>query len=118
MILKTKNLNLFYGSTKAINNCNINIEKNKVTAIIGPSGCGKSTLLRSMNRMNDFIDSFSIKGEILFDEKNIYDSKIDATELRKSIGMVFQKPNPFPKSIYENIIWGPKIYGFEGDKDK
>ncbi|MAO69483.1 MAG: phosphate ABC transporter ATP-binding protein [Euryarchaeota archaeon] len=118
MILKTKNLNLFYGSTKAINNCNINIEKNKVTAIIGPSGCGKSTLLRSMNRMNDFIDSFSIKGEILFDEKNIYDSKIDATELRKSIGMVFQKPNPFPKSIYENIIWGPKINGFEGDKDK
>ena len=105
MILKTKNLNLFYGSTKAINNCNINIKrKNKVTAIISPSGCGKSTLIRSMNRMNDFIDSFSIKGEILFDEKNIYDSKIDATELRRKYRNGIPKPNPFPKSIYENII--------------
>jgi len=118
MILKTKNLNLFYGSTKAINNCNVNIEKNKVTAIIGPSGCGKSTLLRSMNRMNDFIDSFRLDGEVLLNGNSIYDDNIDSTELRKNVGMVFQKPNPFPKSIYNNIIWGPQINKFDFDNDE
>ncbi len=116
-IINTKNLNLYYGQNKAIDNCNLSIYKNKVTAIIGPSGCGKSTLLRSMNRMNDFIDIFNLEGEIIFNDINIYKEKINSTELRKSIGMVFQKPNPFPKSIYDNIIWGPKINGFEGDCD-
>ena len=117
-IIKVKDLNLYYGHTKAIDNCDFTIEKNKVTAIIGPSGCGKSTLLRSMNRMNDFIDIFKIKGEILFNNLDIYSKNIDPTILRKSIGMVFQKPNPFPKSIYDNITWGPKMNGFDRDKDE
>ena len=115
-IIKVKDLNLYYGHTKAIDNCDFMIEKNKVTAIIGPSGCGKSTLLRSMNRMNDFIDIFKIKGEILFNDVNIYTDKIDPTILRKSIGMVFQKPNPFPKSIFDNVAYGPTIHGIVDTK--
>ena len=117
-IIKTKNLNLYYGENKAINNCNFSVSTNKVTAIIGPSGCGKSTLLRSMNRMNDFIDYFKLDGEVLLNGKNIYSNNIDSTELRKTVGMVFQKPNPFPKSIYNNIIWGPKINKFDVDYDQ
>jgi len=117
-IITTKNLNLYYGENKAINNCNFSVSTNKVTAIIGPSGCGKSTLLRSMNRMNDFIDSFKLDGEVLLNGKNIYSNNIDSTELRKTVGMVFQKPNPFPKSIYNNIIWGPKINKFDIDYDQ
>ena len=89
-----------------------------VTAIIGPSGCGKSTLLRTINRMNDFIDTLKIEGEISYNDENIYSSKIDSTTLRKSIGMVFQKPNPFPKSIYKNITWGPLMNGFDGDQNQ
>ena len=116
-IIEINKLNLYYGEKKAINNCNISIEKNKVTAIIGPSGCGKSTLLRSINRMNDFIDSFRIDGEIFYNKENIYSSKTDSTSLRKNIGIVFQKPNPFPKSIYKNITWGPLMNGFDGDQD-
>lgn len=114
-IINIKNLNLFYSDKKAINKCNMDIKKNTVTAIIGPSGCGKSTLLRSINRMNDFISTFSIDGKVLFNNTNIYSKKINATELRKSIGMVFQKPNPFPKSIFENVAYGLKIQGI---KDK
>ena len=117
-IITTKNLNLYYGENKAINNCNFSVSTNKVTAIIGPSGCGKSTLLRSMNRMNDFIDSFKLDGEVLLNGKNIYNNNVDSTELRKNVGMVFQKPNPFPKSIYNNIIWGPKINKFDVDYDQ
>ena len=117
-IIETKNLNLFYDKAQAIHNCNLYIEKNKVTAIIGPSGCGKSTLLRSINRMNDFIDIFSHDGSILFNDIDIYSDKIDSTTLRKKIGMVFQKPNPFPKSIYKNITWGPEMNGFDGNKDE
>ena len=117
-IITTKNLNLYYGENKAINNCNFSVSTNKVTAIIGPSGCGKSTLLRSMNRMNDFIDYFKLDGEVLLNGKNIYSNNIDSTELRKTVGMVFQKPNPFPKSIYNNIIWGPKINKFDVDYDQ
>jgi|TARA_B100000941_G_scaffold133120_1_gene94136 phosphate transport system ATP-binding protein len=117
-IIKIKNLNLYYGDKKAINDCNLSIEKNMVTAIIGPSGCGKSTLLRTINRMNDFIDTFKIEGEISYNDENIYSSKIDSTTLRKSIGMVFQKPNPFPKSIYKNITWGPLMNGFDGDQNQ
>ena len=117
-IIKIKSLNLYYGDKKAINDCNLSIEKNMVTAIIGPSGCGKSTLLRTINRMNDFIDTFKIEGEISYNDENIYSSKIDSTTLRKSIGMVFQKPNPFPKSIYKNITWGPLMNGFDGDQNQ
>ncbi|MAJ43170.1 MAG: phosphate ABC transporter ATP-binding protein [Candidatus Marinimicrobia bacterium] len=117
-IIEIKNLNLYYGDKKAINDCNLSIEKNMVTAIIGPSGCGKSTLLRTINRMNDFIDTFKIEGEISYNDENIYSSKIDSTTLRKSIGMVFQKPNPFPKSIYKNITWGPLMNGFDGDQNQ
>ena len=116
-IIEINKLNLYYGEKKAINNCNLSVEKNKVTAIIGPSGCGKSTLLRSINRMNDFIDTFRIEGEIFYNKENIYSSKTDSTSLRKNIGMVFQKPNPFPKSIYKNITWGPLMNGFDGDQD-
>ena len=117
-IITTKNLNLYYGENKAINNCNFSVSTNKVTAIIGPSGCGKSTLLRSMNRMNDFIDTFKLDGEVLLNGENIYSNNVDSTELRKNVGMVFQKPNPFPKSIYNNIIWGPKINKFDVDYDQ
>lgn len=116
-ILETKNLSIYYGDVPAIKDCTISFESNKVTAIIGPSGCGKSTLLRTFNRMNDFIDSFNITGENLFFGDNIYGDSADPVEIRRRIGMVFQKPNPFPKSIYDNIIWGPKINGFKGDDD-
>ena len=95
-IISIKNLNLFYGNTQAIKECNLEIENNKVTAIIGPSGCGKSTLLRSINRMNDFIDIFKIDGSIEFEGNDIYSSKVDPVNIRRQIGMVFQKPNPFP----------------------
>ena len=99
-------------------NLNIKVPKQTVTAMIGPSGCGKSTILRSFNRMNDFIDSFSYEGEILFEGSDIYRSKIDVTEFRRRIGMVFQKPNPFASSIAKNITWGPKINGYQGDLDE
>jgi len=114
-ILEARNLNLYYGQKKVVKNLNMKIAKKTVTAMIGPSGCGKSTILRSFNRMNDFIDSFSHEGEILFEGSDIYHSKIDVTEFRRRIGMVFQKPNPFSSSIAKNITWGPKINGYKGD---
>ena len=113
--LEAKNIDVFYGELKALNNINIRIIENAVTALIGPSGCGKSTFLRLFNRMNDYIDSFKLNGEILIDNKNIYDKSILVDELRKNVGMVFQKPNPFPKSIFENVAYGLKIQGI---KDK
>lgn len=113
--IEVKNFNFYYGDFKALKNINMNIQKNKVTALIGPSGCGKSTFLRSLNRMNDLISGTRYEGEVLFDNKNILDEDFDVTELRKKIGMVFQKPNPFPKTIYENIVYGPKLHG---EKDK
>ena len=115
IILKVKDLSVFYGNNPAIQNVEIEIPKNKVTAIIGPSGCGKSTLLRSFNRMNDFIENICTKGTILFEGKNLYSSSVDPAEIRRKIGMVFQRPNPFPKSIYKNIAWGPKVNGYSGD---
>jgi len=118
IIIETKNLTLSYGKHPAIRDCNIQFLKNKVTAIIGPSGCGKSTLLRTFNRMNDFIDNFNIEGEVLFEGKDINHSDMDPVEIRKRIGMVFQKPNPFPKSIFDNIIWGPNINGFIGSQQE
>lgn len=99
-----------YNNKMALNNINFNIFANKITAIIGPSGCGKSTFLRSINRMNDLIENFSVKGELLIDGKNIYDRDVDVILLRKKVGMVFQKPNPFPKTIFENIAYGLRIH--------
>lgn len=112
-----KDFNFYYGDFKALKNINMEIKKNKVTALIGPSGCGKSTFLRSINRMNDLIPNVKYEGNIIFDGKNIFDKDYDIVELRKKIGMVFQKPNPFPKSIYENLVYAPKLHG-EKDKDK
>ncbi|MBR8701385.1 Phosphate import ATP-binding protein PstB 3 [Fusobacterium sp. DD29] len=106
-----KDFNFYYGDFQALKNINMEIAKNKVTALIGPSGCGKSTFLRSINRMNDLIAGAKYEGEILFDGKNIFDKSYDIVELRKDIGMVFQKPNPFPKTIYENIVYAPKLHG-------
>ncbi|OUS24438.1 phosphate ABC transporter ATP-binding protein [Gammaproteobacteria bacterium 45_16_T64] len=109
--MKTKDFKLFYGEKQALNGINMSIPKKKVTAFIGPSGCGKSTLLRSFNRMNDLVDSCRTEGEIIYDEKNIFHRSVDVTDLRRRIGMVFQKPNPFPKSIYENVAYGLRIQG-------
>lgn len=109
-ILSIKNLDLYYDDFKALKNINMEIEKNKITAFIGPSGCGKSTLLKSINRMNDLVESCSIDGDILLDGKDIYKG-YDVNQLRKRVGMVFQKPNPFPMSIYDNIAFGPRTHG-------
>jgi len=116
-ILETTNLNLWYGQKQALIDISVSIPKNKVTALIGPSGCGKSTLLRCFNRMNDLIDSTRVTGEILFNEKNIRDPRVDVYAIREKIGMVFQKPNPFPKSIYENVAYGPRIHGMNDKKE-
>ena len=113
--IEAKNIDVFYGDFKALNNINMNIPPNAVTALIGPSGCGKSTYLRLFNRMNDYIDSFRMNGDVLIDGENIYHNDIRVDDLRKNIGMVFQKPNPFPKSIYENVVYGLRIQGI---KDK
>jgi len=112
-----ENLNLHYGAKKALNNISIAIPEKRVTAFIGPSGCGKSTFLRSLNRMNDLIDGVKIEGNVKIDGKNIYDKDIDVVELRKRVGMIFQKSNPFPKSIYENVAFGPRINGSKSKKD-
>ena len=115
-ILESKNVNVYYGELHALKDINLKIQKNSVTALIGPSGCGKSTFLRVFNRMNDYIDSFKIEGDVFMEGQNIYDKKVRVDELRKNIGMVFQKPNPFPKSIYENVAYGLKIQGIN-DKE-
>lgn len=109
--LISKDLNVYYGDNHVLKNINMAIESNSITALIGPSGCGKSTFLRLFNRMNDYIDSFKMNGSVLLDNKNIYDKDVATEELRKLVGMVFQKPNPFPKSIYENTAYGLKIQG-------
>ena len=109
----TRDLNLFYGENHALKNITMDIKANTVTAFIGPSGCGKSTFLKSINRMNDLVDGVRINGKILLDGEDIYDSKVDTTLLRKKIGMVFQQPNPFPMSIYDNVAYGPRIHGMK-----
>jgi phosphate transport system ATP-binding protein len=114
--IRTENLNLFYGQKQALKNITISIKTNHVTALIGPSGCGKSTFLRSLNRMNDLIDSARIEGKVLIDETDIYDNTVDVVQLRKKVGMIFQKSNPFPKSIYENVAYGPRINGVRDRK--
>ena len=116
--LEAKNIDVFYGELKALNNINIRIMENAVTALIGPSGCGKSTFLRCLNRMNDLIVGASVQGKVMFEGVDLYGGEIDATEIRSRIGMVFQKPNPFPKSIYQNIAWGLKVNGFKGNYDE
>ena len=113
MCLDVKNLRLFYGETQALKDISFQMKKNRVTAFIGPSGCGKSTLLRCFNRMNDLVDSARVEGEIILDGKNIYDAEIDVTALRQRVGMVFQKPNPFPMSIFENVAYGLRLQGFK-----
>jgi len=110
-IIRLKDVNFYYGQSRALTDISMTFGKNKVTALIGPSGCGKSTLLRLLNRMNDLIDGTRVEGEILFEEKNIYAPDVDPVEIRRKIGMVFQKPNPFPKTIYNNIAYGPKLTG-------
>ena len=116
--IAVKNISVFYSGKKALNKISMNIERNKITSLIGPSGCGKSTFLRCLNRMNDTIEGCKVTGAILIDGTNIYDSVLDVVSLRARIGMVFQKPNPFPKSIYDNVAYGPKIHGLAGDKKK
>ncbi len=114
--LEIRNLSVYYGNFLAIKDVNLSIPKNQITAIIGPSGVGKSTLLRALNRMNELVPGCRTEGEVTFDGMNIYDPRVDPVEVRRRIGMVFQKPNPFPKSIYENIAWGLRINGFRGSR--
>ena len=115
--IETQDLQLFYGSFHAVADVNLQLEPLKITAMIGPSGCGKSTVLRSFNRMNDLIASFRMTGKILFHGQNIYEPVVDSVMVRQQIGMVFQKPNPFPKSIYENVAWGARQTGYRGNMD-
>ena len=112
--ISTQHLDLYYGQNHALKDINLDIYEKKITAFIGPSGCGKSTYLKTLNRMNDLIDNVKIEGTILLDEEDIYSPQVDTTLLRKKIGMVFQQPNPFPMSIYDNIAYGPRIHGIKG----
>jgi len=116
-IIEARHIDFYYGSFKALVDVTMDFQKNRVTALIGPSGCGKSTLLRLLNRMNDLIDETRVEGEVLFEGRNIYDSDVDPVDIRRRIGMVFQKPNPFPKSIFNNIIYGPSLTGMNKKKD-
>ena len=113
---EVRNLDLYYGDNQALKDINIDIKKNKVTAFIGPSGCGKSTFLRTLNRMNDLIPSCRIEGDVKFNGKNIYDSKLDIVSLRTKVGMVFQQPNPFPMSIFDNVAYGLRVQGIKDKK--
>lgn len=114
-ILETRNLSIYYGEHRVVNGIDLQVPAHQVTAVIGPSGCGKSSLLRVFNRMNDFIPTAWVKGEVVFHGQNIYGKKTDAGLIRQQVGMVFQRPNPFPKSIFKNVVWGPKINGHQGD---
>lgn len=115
--IHTNKLNLYYGSNHALKNISIDIDENKITSLIGPSGCGKSTFLRTLNRLNDTIDNVRIEGEVMIDGVNIYDNNVDVVALRKRVGMIFQKSNPFPKSVFENVAYGPKINGVNKKKE-
>lgn len=115
--ISSNNLNLYYGSNHALKDVNLELYTNKITAFIGPSGCGKSTYLKTLNRMNDLVPNVKIEGEVLLDGENIYDQRVDTTLLRKKIGMVFQQPNPFPMSIYDNVAYGPRIHGIKNKSE-
>jgi phosphate transport system ATP-binding protein len=117
-VLKTDNLNIYYGDFLAVRDVSIGIPRNAITAFIGPSGCGKSTVLRCFNRLNDLIKIFHLKGQVYYHGQDLYAPEVDAVEVRRRIGMVFQKPNPFPKSIYDNIAFGPRLVGYKGDMDE
>jgi phosphate transport system ATP-binding protein len=114
--IEARDMHFYYGSFRAVKNISLGVERQKITALIGPSGCGKSTVLRCFNRMNDLVPGTRLEGQVLFRGKNLYAPGVDAVEVRRRIGMVFQKPNPFPKSIYENIAFGPRINGWRGSK--
>jgi phosphate transport system ATP-binding protein len=118
IVLQAHELGIYYGDFRAVGGVNLPIQRNQITAIIGPSGCGKSTLLRAFNRMNELYPGTHIEGTVNFDGQDLYDPRVDPVEVRYRIGMVFQKPNPFPKSIYENIAWGARIHGFRGRMDE
>jgi phosphate transport system ATP-binding protein len=118
IVLSVRNLNVYYGNSPALIDINLEIPRNQITALIGPSGCGKSTLLRCFNRMNDLIPGARVEGEILFEGADINQKDIDPVGLRRRVGMVFQRPNPFPKSIYENVAWGARINGYRGNLDE
>ena len=115
--METLRMNAFYGGFRAIKDVSLSFRDRHITALIGPSGCGKSTLLRTLNRMNDLVASARVEGEVRFHGQNIYAESVDPVELRRRVGMVFQKPNPFPKSIYQNVAWGARINGWKGDMD-
>ena len=117
-ILQTEDLSVFYGNKRVVTDVTLDVPRNHITAIIGPSGCGKSTLLRCFNRMNELIPTASITGKVLFEGQDLYADDVDPAEIRYQIGMVFQRPNPFPKSIYDNVAFGPRINGFRGDLDE
>jgi phosphate transport system ATP-binding protein len=117
-IFDVDDINVYYGSKRAIRNVTLDLFKNEITALIGPSGCGKSTFIRCLNRMNDLIPSARVEGKLVYHGEDLYDERIDPVQVRKRIGMVFQKPNPFPKSIYENIAFGPRVMGMKGDMDE
>lgn len=117
-VLEARNVNIYYGSFLAVRDVSMGIPRNKITAFIGPSGCGKSTLLRCFNRLNDLIETFRIEGEITYHGQNLFAPQVDPVDVRRRIGMVFQKPNPFPKSIYDNIAYGPRLNGYKGDMDE
>ncbi len=116
--LTAQQLNVYYGSFHAVADVDLEVPAHKVTAMIGPSGCGKSTILRAFNRMNDLVDTARSTGAVRFRGKNIYDADVDPVEVRRAIGMVFQKPNPFPKSVYDNVAWGARIHKYQGDMDE
>ena len=117
-VMTVRNVDVFYGSNHAVKDVSLDIRKNQITALIGPSGCGKSTLLRCLNRMNDNIEICKITGEVKYDGQDIYDKNVDVVALRARIGMVFQKPNPFPKSIYDNVAYGPRIHRLAENKQQ
>lgn len=114
-VVRANNLSVYYGSNQVISKVDLEVARHKITAIIGPSGSGKSTLLRCFNRMNDLIPSFRMSGQVLFEGRDLYAAEVDPTEIRYQVGMVFQRPNPFPKSIFDNVAFGPRINGFRGD---
>ena len=117
-IFDVRDVAVFYGDHRAVTDITVSLARNQITALIGPSGCGKSTFIRCLNRMNDLIPSARVEGQVIYHDQNLYDDKIDPVQVRKRIGMVFQKPNPFPKSIYDNIAFGPRVMGMKGEMDE
>ena len=118
LAVEARGMHVYYGNFRAVKDISIKVQRNNITALIGPSGCGKSTVLRSFNRMNDLVSTARVEGEILYHGNNIYADEVDPVEIRRRIGMVFQKPNPFPKTIYENVAWGARINSYQGDMDQ